>query len=224
MPDTSESSTAPFFPSAAGPAATLGDIILWRRPLWSALVVTVATATWVLFDVYKFNFVTVVVWIGMAVVTSLYLYGHLVRLFRKEEPDLTNRQFVREERVVEAARSVGSGIELAVRCLVRMSTNGDWRVLTHLVVELGFLAYLGSLVDFLTLVYLGVVMVMTLPLAYKKNERKILNAAVEAQTKGMQFLYMVDEKVVRRLKGKVVAVASMDEDNHNKDQKEEKVE
>ncbi|CAI0554215.1 unnamed protein product [Linum tenue] len=188
---TSES-TAPLFPSTKGSAATVSDIVLWRRPISSALVVSVATATWVLFEV-----VTVVSWVGLAVVTSLYLYGHLYRIFRKEEPDLMDRQFLREERVVEAARSAGSAVELVLQCLVRMSTN-------------------------------GVVMVMTLPLVYKKNEGRILQSGVAAQMKALEVLTVVNETVIRRVKGKFVAVASPrddEEDRHDKEQEqEEKVE
>ncbi|CAL1408763.1 unnamed protein product [Linum trigynum] len=236
-------STAPLLPSTKGSAATVSDIVLWRRPISSALVVSVATATWVLFEVYEFNIVTVVSWVGLAVVASLYLYGHLYRIFRKEEPDLMDRQFLREERVVEAAKSAGSSIELVLQCLVRMSTNGDWRVLAHLVAVLWFVAYVGNLVDFLTLIYSGVVMVMTLPLVYKKNEGRILQSGVAAQMKALEVLTVVNETVIRRVKGKFVAVASprdedrhekgreeeeeesRDEDNHNnEDQKEEKVE
>ncbi|CAI0553866.1 unnamed protein product, partial [Linum tenue] len=69
-----------------------------------------------------------------------------------------------------------------------MSTNGDWRVLTHLVAVLWLLAYVGNLVDFLTLVYSGVVMVMTLPLVYKKNEGRILQSGVAAQMKALEVL------------------------------------
>ena len=62
---------------------TIKDIFLWKRKKLSILLVLVATVTWVLLDVYELNFVTVASWLTMIIVTSLFIYGNLVRLLHK---------------------------------------------------------------------------------------------------------------------------------------------
>lgn len=62
---------------------TVRDILLWRRKKLSLLVLIAATAAWVLLDVYEFNFITIASWATMVIISLLFLYGNLVRLFGK---------------------------------------------------------------------------------------------------------------------------------------------
>ncbi|KAE9466860.1 hypothetical protein C3L33_01205, partial [Rhododendron williamsianum] len=59
------------------------DVVLWRRKKLSISVLLVATAIWVLLDVYEFNFLTLISWAGMVVVTSAFLWGNILRLLNK---------------------------------------------------------------------------------------------------------------------------------------------
>ena len=59
------------------------DILLWRRKKMSVMVFFISTATWVLMEVYQFNSITIVCWVGMAVVTSLFIWGNMCRLLGK---------------------------------------------------------------------------------------------------------------------------------------------
>jgi len=62
----------------------LKDIVLRRRKKLSTMtLVAAATATWVLMEVYQFNFLTLISWLIMFVVTSIFLYSNMLRLLGK---------------------------------------------------------------------------------------------------------------------------------------------
>jgi len=59
------------------------DIILWRRKKLSTIVLIAATATWVLMEVYQFNFLTLISWLTIFLVTSIFLYSNMLKLLGK---------------------------------------------------------------------------------------------------------------------------------------------
>ncbi|CAN1225299.1 Reticulon-like protein B13 [Linum grandiflorum] len=134
---------------------TLRDVILWRNPKVSSLVLIAATVTWVLFNVYKLSFVTVASWFTMLLVTSFFLYAHFVRFFRKEEPDLSGLRILVEKKAVEVEKSIREWSVAGMQCWLSASTNEDWKVFSMLLSGLGLLSYAGTLLDFLTLFYIG---------------------------------------------------------------------
>jgi len=66
----------------------LKDIVLRRRrkKLSTILTLVAATATWVLMEVYQFNFLTLISWLTIFVVTSIFLYSNMLTLFGKSAP------------------------------------------------------------------------------------------------------------------------------------------
>ncbi|CAN1331554.1 Reticulon-like protein B13 [Linum perenne] len=187
---TSSDSTAHYSSAGQGSTSTVGDVILWRNPKLSSLLFSTATLTWLLFNIYKFSFVTLASFVGMLVVSSFFLYANFVRFFRKEEPDLSGVRSLLEKKVVEAEKSIREWSVVLMQCGLSASTN-------------------------------GVVMILTVPVMYEKNEERMLEAGAKVQLMAIKVAYKVDEKVIRRLKGKVVAVAAVDGGDANKEHKDE---
>ncbi|CAN1823271.1 Reticulon-like protein B13 [Linum perenne] len=186
---TSSDSTAHYSSAGQGSTSTVGDVILWRNPKLSSLLFSTATLTWLLFNIYKFSFVTLASFVGMLVVSSFFLYANFVRFFRKEEPDLSGVRSLLEKKVVEAEKSIREWSVVLMQCGLSASTN-------------------------------GVVMILTVPVMYEKNEERMLEAGAKVQLMAIKVAYKVDEKVIRRLKGKVVAVAAVDGGDANKEHKD----
>ena|ERR1044072_3974468 len=65
---------------AAGNNDIVKDVVLWRRKKLSALVLVAATATWMLMQVFQFNFLTIISWLAIFLVASVFLYANLCRL------------------------------------------------------------------------------------------------------------------------------------------------
>ncbi|XP_062075454.1 reticulon-like protein B13 [Humulus lupulus] len=222
MSTTTQSSSLP------SPASeTMRDIFFWKKKKQSLLVLLVSTATWVLLQFYQFNFVTVLSWMTMFIVVSLFLWGNLLRLFGKEPPDLS-----REEITVESALKVALALrtctEESIRWMFRVGAESD---LTTFALNLGglwLLSQVGNYFDFLTLHYIGIVMGMTFPVIYAKYEDNIkrLREGVKKQLK--RYYDMFDEKVIKKVKnmmGKTtISTTTSTTTTHTNPEKEKKVE
>lgn len=161
-------------PSKSSPVSydTVRDVFLWKRKKLSLLVLLVSTATWVLLDVCQFNLITVASWAAMFAVTSLFLYGNIARFLRKVEPDLSGLE-ISEQTAIEAARSVRQSIEEGVRWMFHVSAERELFLFARVVAALLLLSYVGSFWDSLSLLYIDIVVGMTVPVIYVKNEDKI---------------------------------------------------
>ncbi|XP_061949518.1 reticulon-like protein B13 isoform X2 [Populus nigra] len=190
-------------PSKSSPVSydTVRDVFLWRRKKLSLLVLLVSTATWVSLDVYQFNLITVASWAAMFAVTSLFLYGNIAR----GEPDLSGLE-ISEQTAIEAARSVRQSIEEGVRWMCHVSAERELFLFARVVAALCLLSYVGSFWDSLSLLYIDIVVGMTVPVIYVKNEDKIKRFEEWMRMQARRLCDMVDEKVVKRMKNRVVEV------------------
>ncbi|KAI8542221.1 hypothetical protein RHMOL_Rhmol08G0121300 [Rhododendron molle] len=178
------------------------DVVLWRRKKLSISVLLVATAIWVLLDVYEFNFLTLISWAGMVVATSAFLWGNILRLLNKEPLDLSRLE-ISEQRAVEMARKFKSGIEEGIRWMLRVAVEGDCFTFAGAIAALWVVSKLGSYFDLLTLLYTGIVLGMTVPPIHVKYEDKIKGLGERIRMQFKKYYDMVDEKALSKIRNKV---------------------
>ncbi|TXG59511.1 hypothetical protein EZV62_014084 [Acer yangbiense] len=172
----------------------LRDVVFWRRKNLSLMVLVLATATWVLLDVYQFNFITIVSWAAISIVALLFLWGNLLRLLGKEPPDLPGLE-ISEQSSMEVANSCRGIVEEAVRWIFHVSVEREWIVFAQVVGGLLSLSYIGTFTDLLTFLYIGIVMGMTVPLIYVKYDDKIKRAGDQLKVKAKRLYEMVEQKI-----------------------------
>ncbi|PRQ47834.1 hypothetical protein RchiOBHm_Chr2g0104061 [Rosa chinensis] len=107
---------------------TVSDIFLWKKKKQSVLVLSIATAIWVLLKVYRFNFLTVISWAAMFIVTSLFVWGNMLRFFNKEPPNLYGMLEVTEETALGTANTIRAWIEEGIRWMFRVAAEREWFV------------------------------------------------------------------------------------------------
>ncbi|OAY33835.1 reticulon-like protein B13 [Manihot esculenta] len=209
---------------------TVRDILLWRRKKLSLLVLIAATAAWVLLDVYEFNFITIASWATMVIISLLFLYGNLVRLFGKEEPNLSGFLEVPEQTAIDTAKSLKEMIEVGIRWMFELSAaEKDWFVFARVVALLWLLSLVGSCFDLLTLSYIVILVGMTVPVIYMKYEERIKGGGEWMKQQARRFSVMVDDKVWKKVKNKFHRVDKAEEKEkkveHDKaEEKETKIE
>ncbi|KAM7252540.1 hypothetical protein ACFE04_024423 [Oxalis oulophora] len=184
---------------------TWRDIFLWRRKRYSVTLLLLTTTIWVLLDIYKFNFITILSWAAMAIVSSLFLYGNVFRLLGKEPPNLEGLEMT-EHSTMKIANPIREMAEEIVRWMFRVSAEGEWPIFVKTVAGLLLLSYLASFTDLLTLLYLGTVVGITIPPFYIKYEDRIKRCKEDAMEKTRRMCAMLDDKVVKKMKNKVVHV------------------
>uniref|UniRef100_A0A2N9FY05 Reticulon-like protein n=1 Tax=Fagus sylvatica TaxID=28930 RepID=A0A2N9FY05_FAGSY len=181
----------------------LRDIFLWKRKEQSMLVLLISTATWVLLEVYQFNFITVISWAAMFILTSLFLWANILRLLGKDVKNMSRLE-ISGESAIEMANSIRTWIEEGIRWMFRVSAEREWFVFARTVAGLLLLSYVGIFSDLLTLLYIGIVTGITVPVLYMKYEDNIKRQMEWVKVKSRRFYDMVDEKVVKNMQNRIV--------------------
>ncbi|KAJ7952913.1 Reticulon-like protein [Quillaja saponaria] len=178
------------------------DIVLWRRKKLSATILLAITATWVVMEVYQFNFLTVISWVAMFVVAPVFIWANMLRLLGKETPDMSNLE-VTEAFALETANSVRAWIEEGIRWMFQVSAEKEWFVFVGVVAGLGLLSYVGNCFDFLTFIFIGTMLGMTVPVIYVKQEDKIKSFMERLKAKCRSSYEVVDEKVIKKITNRI---------------------
>ncbi|XP_042495878.1 reticulon-like protein B13 isoform X2 [Macadamia integrifolia] len=171
-----EISTSPEHPetncsSASSPSRPSHDIYLWRKKKMSATILAVSTATWVMLEVYGFNFIPVVCWVAMFIVTSVFLWGNLAKLFHKDLPAAMSVWEISEQFTMDSQKVVRVFTEEGILWMFRVGTEDKWFGFVGIVVGLWLLSIVAGLLSFLSLSYIGLVICMTVPfICFKYND------------------------------------------------------
>ncbi|XP_027362659.1 reticulon-like protein B13 [Abrus precatorius] len=179
------------------------DLVLWRRKKLNATVLVVATTTWVLMEVYEFNFLTVISWVAIFVVASIFLYSNMLGILGKEPPNLLRLELT-EETILRMGNTVRAWIEEAIRWVFLVSVEKDWPVFVGVEAGLWLLSCVGNCMDLLTLVFIGILVSAMVPLTYVKNEDKIKRFGEWLREKHKRCHEIIDEKAFNKIKSKIV--------------------
>ncbi|XP_058777946.1 reticulon-like protein B13 [Vicia villosa] len=195
--------TTPSHPSDGSGNDIMRDIVLWRRKKLGTFVLIAATATWVLMEVYQYNFLTLISWLTILVITSIFLYAKMLTLFGKEPPKFLRLEF-KEETAIRMAKIVKARIEESIRWLFMVTTKEDWFVLVGVMARFLALSYVGTCMDFLTFIYIGILGCMTVPVIYMKNEDKIKKCLEWLREKYKRSYEVIDEKAIKNIKSRIL--------------------
>ncbi|KAG5624007.1 hypothetical protein H5410_009225, partial [Solanum commersonii] len=153
------------------------DIILWKRKSYSVVALLAATAIWLAVEVYGLTFIMLFSWIAMFVIAFTFLWGNIHMLGRNSSDvkshwtcqgctETMNQLWKRAPNIVNL-------LEKNLRFLFSVSTEREWFVFAGTVASLGLLSVVASYFDFLTLLYIGIVVGLTVPVVYVKYEDRI---------------------------------------------------
>lgn len=179
------------------------DVYEWKRKDLSLLLLAVATAIYVVLEVYHFNFIPLLSYAAIFIFTSAFIWENLLRLFRKEGPSMP-RVEIPEESIRGIAYSTKVSGEEMVRWMFRVGAEKEWVVFAGTVIALWLISVIGTYIDFLTFLYVGTVVAMTAPVFYKRYEDKIKEYFWRVREQGNWVYAMVDDKVIRKIKDKRV--------------------
>ncbi|KAI3500519.1 hypothetical protein L1887_36341 [Cichorium endivia] len=180
---------------------SMKDVIMWRKKRISLGVMTTATVLWAVMEVYGFNFITVASWIGIFLVSSLFAWANIYRLIYKEEPSMSGLG-ISESTATGIATWIRDSGEEAMRWMFKVGAQSEWYVFAAVVAGLWLLSVIGSSTDLLTLLYIGTMVGMTVPVIWMKYDDKITEYGERLQMQSMKF-YSTIKKHAQDLMEKV---------------------
>ncbi|KAJ9562329.1 hypothetical protein OSB04_007489 [Centaurea solstitialis] len=211
-------------PSPAAPPSTdhndnysVKDVIMWRRKRMSVGVLAAATVLYVVMEVYGFNFITVASWTAIFLLSSLFAWANIFKLIYKHFERRRTKYVgvvISENTATGIAIRIREFSEEAARWMFKIGAESEWYVFVATIAGLWLLSIIGSSSDLLTLLYVGTVMGMTVPVMWLKYDHKIREYGRRLQIQSKRFYSMMDEKVLHKLRNKA-------EVNPPKEKKEE---
>ncbi|XP_042495767.1 reticulon-like protein B13 isoform X2 [Macadamia integrifolia] len=131
------------------------DIYLWRKKKLSLLIVVISTATWAILEIYGFNFIPVVCWMAMFIITSVFLWGNTARLFHKEMPSAMSVWEVSEEFTMVSQNAARVFAEEGILWTFRVGAEDKWFIFIGLVAGLWLISIVAGWFSFLSFSYIG---------------------------------------------------------------------
>ncbi|XWS54746.1 hypothetical protein CRYUN_Cryun10bG0115500 [Craigia yunnanensis] len=178
-----------------GPVA---DVLLWRK--WCGGVVMLASATmlWYLFERAGYNFLSFLANVLLLLVVILFFWAKSASLLNRPLPPIPNLE-ISEKTVGKVADELQVWINFALSLAHDIAIGRNLKLFLKVAVCLWLVSFIGSLFNFFTLAYFGVILSLSVPVIYDKYQHHI-NEKLSVTHRIIQTQYRkIDETVLRKL-------------------------
>ncbi|KAJ9548807.1 hypothetical protein OSB04_021350 [Centaurea solstitialis] len=154
--------------------ATLGsartaDILLWRQKQLSGAILVSATVIWLLFEWIGYHLLPFLCHFLILTLAILFLWSNLSSFVNKAPPTFPDIR-LSQELCDCIALILKDQINQACLFLREMTSGKDLKRFLTVIFTLWVVSVIGGWFEFLTLVYIWFVVLLTGPLFYEKNE------------------------------------------------------
>ncbi|MFQ6649292.1 hypothetical protein Gotur_022024 [Gossypium turneri] len=178
----------------------VADVLLWRK--WCGGVVMLASATtfWCLFELAGYSILSFVANVLLLLVVILFFWAKSASLLNRPLPPLPNLEISeRTAGKIADELQVWVNIALSIAHDITLSRNLKLLLKVKVGVALWFVSFIGSFFSFLTVIYIGVILSLSVPVLYDKYQHHI-DEKLSVTNKIIQTQYRkIDETVLRKL-------------------------
>ncbi|EEE65781.1 hypothetical protein OsJ_21474 [Oryza sativa Japonica Group] len=174
------------------------DVLLWKDKKTSAVVIGGATVIWILFEVLDYHLLTLLSHVMIGALAILFLWSKATTFIKKSPPDIPVVQ-IPEDVAVNVSRALRSDINRALHLFREIALGHDLKKFLGVIVALWVLSEVGSCCDFLTLIYVAVLMLHTVPILYDKYQDKVDHFAGRAHSEACKHYEVLDAKVLSKI-------------------------
>lgn len=150
----------------------VADVLLWKNWIGSLVVLVSSTIFWILFKIAGYNLLQFVANVLLLLVTILFFWAKSASILNRPLPPLPDLD-VSEETFLAVAEVMCEWGNRALSIARDIAIGGDLKVLLQVVFSLWILSVIGGLFDFLTLIYVGVLLSLSVPVLYEKRQDQI---------------------------------------------------
>ncbi|KAK8364214.1 hypothetical protein V6Z11_A03G217700 [Gossypium hirsutum] len=133
---------------------TVADVLLWREWCSGVVMLTLSTMVWYLFERAGYNFLSFMANVLSLLVAILFFWAKSASLLNRSLPSLPNLE-ISENTVVIITDELHQWINHTLSIAHNIAIARDLKFFLKVAVSLWLVSYIGSLFEFLTLVYIG---------------------------------------------------------------------
>ncbi|XP_039068567.1 reticulon-like protein B11 [Hibiscus syriacus] len=177
----------------------VADVLLWRNSCSGALMLlSSSTMLWYLFERAGYNFLSFVANVLLLLLVILFLWAKSASLLNRPLPTLPDLE-ISEQTVGVVADELHLWINHTLAIAHDIAIGRDLKSFLKVAVGLWLVSYIGTLFKFLTLVYIGVILSLSVPVVYDKYQH-FIDEKLHATHRIIQKQYMkIDESVLRKI-------------------------
>ncbi|ESQ51024.1 hypothetical protein EUTSA_v10022853mg [Eutrema salsugineum] len=177
---------------------SVADLILWKNRRGGFLLLGSATLFWILFEKCGYIFFPFVTNIQLLLVVVLFLWAKSAILFNRPMPQLPNLE-ITEASVLMVADALRVWINNVLSVARDIYVERNSKQLFRVSVVLWTVSFVGSFLNFLTILYLGVVLSMLIPILYERYQHHI-DDKLSVTYRIIQTQYRkIDERLLQKI-------------------------
>ncbi|XP_039047258.1 reticulon-like protein B10 [Hibiscus syriacus] len=176
----------------------VADLLLWRRWCSGAMLLVSATTMYYLFEIAGYDFLPFVANVLLLFVVILFFWAKSASLLNRPLPPIPNME-ISERTIGMVSDELHGWINCVLAIAHDITIGRNLKLFIKVAVGLWFVSFIGSLVNFLTLVYIGVIFILSVPLVYDKFQHQIDEKLSVADRTIQEQFRKIDETVLSRL-------------------------
>ncbi|KAF5937105.1 hypothetical protein HYC85_024611 [Camellia sinensis] len=176
----------------------VADVLLWRRWCGGVVLLVGSTSLWILFERAGYNLLSFAANVLLLLVAVLFFWGKSASLLNRPLPPLPDLE-VSEESVLRAADEARVWINHALLVARDIAVEGNLKIFIQVALVLWIISYIGSFFNFLTLVYVGVLLSLSVPVLYEKYQDQIDEKLIVAHKIIQTQFRKIDDNILRKL-------------------------
>ncbi|XP_030472565.1 reticulon-like protein B11 [Syzygium oleosum] len=176
----------------------VADLLLWKKRTGGATLLVGATALWFVFERAGYNVLSFVANVLLLLVAILFLWAKSASLLNRPLPPLPDLE-ISEQSIVKIAVVMQEWVNYTLSIARDITVGRNWKLFLQVALGLWFISYIGSLFNFITLVYIGVILSLTVPFLYDKYHEIIDEKLCRAHKAIQALLLRIDSNVLKMI-------------------------
>ncbi|XP_068656517.1 reticulon-like protein B11 [Aristolochia californica] len=176
----------------------VADLLLWKRPTFSLSALLCVSTVWFLFERAGYSFLSLVANVILSLVAILFFWAKSATLLNRPLPPLPNLE-VSEEAIEKITCVVWTWINPVLAIGHDIAIERNFKRFLEVIVGLWLVSFIGSLFSFLSLVYTGVVIALTVPVLYDKYQDRVDKKVLAAHRFLLPYLTKIDNVVLSKI-------------------------
>ncbi|GKV26391.1 hypothetical protein SLEP1_g35708 [Rubroshorea leprosula] len=177
---------------------SVADLLLWRKWFGGVMLLVSASTMWFLFERAGYNFLSLLANVLLLFIVALFFWAKSASLLNRPLPPLPNLE-ISDETVVLAADEMHVWINCALLIARDIAINRNVKLFLQVACGLWLVSYIGTLFNLLTLVYIGVLLSLSVPVLYEKFQDHI-DTKLCVTHRIIQTQYKkIDENVLKKI-------------------------
>ncbi|KAI3938323.1 hypothetical protein MKW98_015222 [Papaver atlanticum] len=148
------------------------DVLLWKNQATSAILLVSSSIIWFLFEIAGYSPLLVFTNSLLILVVTLFFWGKLAHFLNRPLPSLPNLE-MSDDSILKISSDLHVLINRVLETGHAIIVEGNVKLLSKVIVSIWIVAFVGGLFNFITLVYIGVVLCLTVPALYNNYQDHI---------------------------------------------------